>query len=124
MGFLSNLFQRAPEVLPDPVLSASELEAVLAEGVPTIVDVWSPTCGPCKQLAPIVIQVTTAYAGRVRVVQVDSSRAEPELLRQLQVRSVPTLLIYRDGELLGRHTGWRPKSWFDGMIAAEFPESP
>ncbi|MCB9665217.1 MAG: thioredoxin family protein [Alphaproteobacteria bacterium] len=122
MGFLSSLFQRAPQVLPDAVLTAAELDAVVAEGQPTIVDVWSPTCGPCKALAPVVIDVTTRYQGRVRVVQIDSSRAEPALMQRLQVRSVPTLLIYRDGELIGRHTGWRPKSWFDEMVDVEFGE--
>lgn len=120
MGFLSGLFRRAPEVLPEAVLTADELDAVLAEGKPTVVDVWSPTCVPCKQLAPVVIDVTTRYADRVRVVQIDSSKAEPRLLARLEIRAVPTLLIYREGGLIGRHTGWRPASWFDEMIAAEF----
>lgn len=123
MGFLSNLFQRKPQVLPEAVLTVAQLDALLAAGRPTIVDVWSPTCAPCKALAPILIDVTTRYAGRVQVAQIDSSRAEPALMQRLQVRSVPTLLIFRDGESIGRHTGVRPHTWFDGLIEAEFPDA-
>ena len=82
----------------------------------------SPTCGPCKKLVPVLTEVATAYEGRVRVVEIDVSQAEPEVLGRLQVRATPTLIIVDEGEEVGRMTGFRPKGWFQQMIATEFPD--
>ncbi|MBN8611448.1 MAG: thioredoxin family protein [Deltaproteobacteria bacterium] len=117
---LFDFFKPAPQVLPERVRSMAQFEAkVLESDVPVIVDVWSATCAPCKKLEPILVDVATRHAGKVRVVEIGTADAERELLAALEVQSTPTLIMYKGGEELGRVSGLRPSSWFDQMIAAE-----
>jgi thioredoxin len=119
MGLLDRLFGTAPQVLPTSIrdLKTFEREVEKSE-LPVIVDVWGPSCGPCKKLEPVLIEVATRHQGKVKVVEI-STEAEPQLLAELEVRATPTLIIYKGGEELGRSTGYRPASWFDQMIEAE-----
>jgi len=124
VGFLSKLFSGRPEVLPTSVSSLAEFrEAVIESDIPVIVDVWSPTCAPCKKLVPVLVEVATRYADRVGIVEINAAGAERALLNQLGVRATPTLIIYDGPKEFGRATGFRPRGWFDEMIAAEFPEA-
>jgi thioredoxin 1 len=120
MGLLDRLFGSAPPVLPTSVRDLRTFEREVENSdVPVIVDVWGPSCGPCKKLEPVLIEVATRYAGKVKVVEISTEAAVPELLGELSVRATPTLIIYKNGEELGRSTGYRPASWFDQMIEAE-----
>lgn len=117
---LFDFLKPAPQVLPERVRSMAQFESkVLESDVPVIVDVWSATCAPCKKLEPILVDVATRHAGKVRVVEIGTADAERELLAALEVQSTPTLIMYKGGEELGRVSGLRPSSWFDQMIAAE-----
>jgi thioredoxin-like negative regulator of GroEL len=122
MGLLDALFGTKKKVLP---LSVRDLPAfkkqVLKSDLPVIVDVWSDTCAPCKQLEPVLIDVATRYEGRVRVAEVHTS-SDPRLLMSLDVRSTPTVLIFSKGKELGRQSGFRSREWFDQMIETEFPQ--
>ena len=119
MGLWSALFGESVE--PTPIVTAAQYdELVIGAGVPVIVDVWSPTCVPCKKLAPVLVDVATSWRDKVRVVTVNSHAAEPALMARLGVRATPTLIIYDQGEEYGRMTGFRPKGWFDDMIRTEF----
>lgn len=120
MGLFDKLFKPAPAVQPSRVRSMKEFEQlVLDSDVPVIVDVWSATCAPCKKLEPVLVDVATRYAGKVRVVEIGTGDSERELLAALEVSSTPTLIMYKSGEELGRVSGLRPSTWFDQMIAAE-----
>lgn len=122
MGWLSNLF--GGEAVPPVALRSLQdfREHVDAAEGPVILNVWSETCPPCRRLKPVLEKVSTQYAGRVGVVTVGTD-AEAPLLRALGVRATPTLIVYNGGEEVGRMTGFRPKGWFDEMIAAEFPDA-
>ena len=120
MGWLSKLLGGA-EVIPTPVRTYADWETnVLESDIPVIVDFWSPTCAPCRKLVPVLTKVATKHAGAVRVVEVDVSRVEREVLRGLSIRATPSILIFDNGEEFGRVTGFRPPGWFDEMIATEF----
>lgn len=120
MGLLDRLFGSSPQVLPTSVRDLRTFEREVEKSdVPVIVDVWGPSCGPCKKLEPVLVEIATRYAGKVKVVEISTEAAVPELLGELSVRATPTLIIYKGGEELGRSTGYRPASWFDQMIAAE-----
>ena len=124
MGFLGKLFGGSdlPTVNPSSVRDLSAFsELVLKSELPVIVDIWSESCGPCKKLVPVLVNVATKHQGRVRVVEIGTD-AEPALLSRLGVRATPTLIMYEGGQEVGRMTGFRPEGWFDDMIAAEFPE--
>lgn len=123
MSWLAGLFGGKPKVQPEHVHDVASYRAlVLESALPVVVDVWSETCPPCKALEPVILEVATRYAGRIRVAEINSSAAHPELLAKLGVRATPTILVFDKGEELGRETGFRPRSWFDEMIAVEFPQ--
>ena len=123
MGILSKLFGPSREILPIPVRDLSSFRAEILESeLPVIVDVWSESCAPCRQLVPVLTSVATRHEGRVRVAEI-STDSDPLLLRRLGVRATPTLLIFEGGQELGRVTGFRPGAWFDEMIETEFPET-
>lgn len=83
--------------------SSFESEVLGAE-VPVLVDFVAPWCAPCKALAPIVQRVAAETAGRVKVVTVDTD-ASPGTARRYGVRGVPTLLVFRKGEMTAQHLG-------------------
>jgi thioredoxin-like negative regulator of GroEL len=117
---LFDMFKPAKPVLPERVRSMKDFEdKVLESNLPVIVDVWSATCAPCKKLEPVLLDVATRYAGKVRVVEIGTADSEPKLLAALDVQATPTLIMYKQGEELGRVSCLRPSTWFDQMIAAE-----
>lgn len=122
---LGSLFGRKATPKVQPIV-VSDVEAFTREVTeseqPVIVDVWSGGCGPCHRLAPILVDVATRYEGRVKVVAINAGESSPTLMSGLGVRATPTIIVYADGEELGREVGFLPASWFDQMIAAEFPE--
>ena len=121
MSFLGKLLGSRPRVTPTHIDTWDGfVKQVLESELPVIVDVWSETCAPCRQLVPVLINVATKHDGTVRVAEL-STRAEPRLLAQLKVRATPTILVFDGGKEIGRMTGFRPEGWFDDMIAAEFP---
>lgn len=124
MSLLSRLFRSRPKVVPESVRDLASYEAlVLQSELPVIVDVWSPTCPPCKQLEPVLVDIATRFADRVRVVEIGIGDADPALVGKLGVRATPTLIVFDRGRELGRETGYRPASWFEQMIEAEFPDT-
>jgi thioredoxin-like negative regulator of GroEL len=121
MGWLDKIFG-GPKVHPTPVRTREQFDALVRDTeLPVIVDVWSESCAPCKRLVPVLVGLATKYEGRLRVVEI-STTADRGLLMDLGVRATPTIIIYDAGEEFGRVTGYRPPSWFEGMIAEEFPE--
>jgi thioredoxin-like negative regulator of GroEL len=121
MGLLSALFGPKREVLPVHIGNGEDFEReVTKSDLPVILDVWSDSCVPCRQLAPVLTDIATRYEGRVKVAELNTSGPLP-LLRKLEVRSTPTILVFHRGHELGRAVGYHPSSWFDEMIAAEFP---
>ena len=117
-----SLFKSKPKIRPTSIASWETFEShVLKSDLPVIVDVWSPGCGPCNKLAPILVDIATRYDGRIKVVDVNVGGAESALVRSLRVQATPTIIVYRDGKEMGRERGFLPASWFDQMIKAEFP---
>lgn len=71
---------------------------------PLLVNFSSPHCGPCASFHPVVDELAEEYAGRLAVLKVNVE-AEPEAAESLRIRSVPTVIFFRDGEAVGRSTG-------------------
>lgn len=116
-----DIFKSKPAVHPTRVRTVAEFDALVLESQePVIVDVWSASCAPCRMLEPILVDIATRYAGRVRVVEIATQDTESQLLGELEVRATPTLIMFKNGEEIGRAAGARPASWFDQMIAKEF----
>ena len=88
---------------------------VLQSDLPVLVDFWAEWCRPCKQLGPVIDSLAADYADSARVCKVNADE-NPELLQQLAVRSLPTTLLFADGELKGKVVGLRPRKEFAALL--------
>lgn len=77
---------------------------VLQSSIPVIVDFWAVWCGPCKMIAPIVEELAGEYEGKVKVAKVDVDN-NPKTAMQFEIRSIPTLLIFKEGQVVDQIVG-------------------
>ena len=93
--------------MSDSVLHATDADFdshVLQSDVPVLVDFWAPWCGPCKMIAPALDQLAGEYADKAKVVKVDVDQ-NPATAMKFRVRSIPMLLVFKDGQIHGQQIG-------------------
>lgn len=81
---------------------------VLKSEVPVLVDFWAPWCGPCRQVAPIVDELSGEYAGKVKFTKLNTDVA-PKTPSSYGIMGIPTLIVFKGGSEVGRIVGARPK---------------
>src|SRR3954463_14262782 len=93
---------------------------VVESDVPVLVDFWAEWCGPCRMVGPVVDEISSDFAGRIKVAKLDVD-AEPGLAGRFGVLSIPTIVLFKDGEVVEQSIGAKPK---DRLVRALLPETP
>ncbi|MFP4392406.1 MAG: thioredoxin [Desulfohalobiaceae bacterium] len=101
--------------MPSEVNDSTFETEVLKNGSPVLVDFWAPWCGPCRAIAPILEELSKEYDGQIQVAKmnVDENPATPS---KYGVRAIPTLILFKDGDVVGQVTGAVSKSNLKDMI--------
>lgn len=103
--------------------AAGFAKQVQRNDLPLIVDVWAPWCGPCKMMAPHFATAAQQMAQQARFAKLNSD-AEPQLSSQLGIRSIPTLIVFRQGREMARQAGaldsGRLVQWLRSVLAAPY----
>jgi thioredoxin len=100
-----------PKTITDQPLAVTDAtfeQEVLQSPMPVLMDVWAPWCGPCRMIAPAVEELAKEFAGRAKVVKLNSDENQRVPL-QYQIQGIPTLLFFKNGQLVDRLIGAVPK---------------
>ena len=97
-------------------LNQNNMENTIKEGV-SLVDFWAPWCGPCRMISPVIDQLAVEFEGKAKICKVNTEE-EADLTAQYQVRSIPTILFFKDGKIVDQLIGATTKAKLEEKLNA------
>jgi thioredoxin 1 len=97
-------------------LTAANFEETVKEGV-ALVDFWAPWCGPCRMIAPVIEELAEAYDGKAKICKVNTDE-EQDIAIKYGIRSIPTIILFKDGEVVEQMVGAASKQAFEEKLNA------
>ncbi len=92
-------------------------EEVVNSSVPVLVDFWAPWCGPCRIIAPIVEELAKEYEGKIKVGKLNTDE-NPQVSMRYGIRAIPTLILFKNGEIADTRIGVQPKEALRQMLSS------
>ena len=105
-----------PQVVTDEAFARDVVSASAA--LPVLVDCWAAWCGPCRMIAPVLDQLAAESAGRYKIAKLNVDE-NPRTSSQFNIRSIPTLLIFKNGQVVDQIIGVQPKQTIAARLAAQ-----
>lgn len=103
-------------------ITDANFEQIIASDKPVLVDFWAEWCGPCKMIGPVVEELASEYEGKAVIGKVDVD-SNPAVSAKFGIRSIPTLLVFKGGEIVDKQIGAVPKSVLSQKLDAQVEAS-
>lgn len=117
MGWIKKIFgmEEKRHVQPVSITDDNFVDEIRKSDVPVLLDIWSPSCAPCRQLEPIVMELAAKYEGRLKVCELNAATA-PRTMAKLNVRGTPTVIYFKKSNEVERIVGFRGSLYHTEVI--------